>query len=172
MQPQLWDNLLNLQKLVPCLLVYLWFDTSKLFILLLHFHAILSTYNCVTQLKRWTLDKLSNSIFCCLSVSQSVGQSMCQASLTPGHIITFSIHTGIKALYWTFTTKCQAVPTYNDPAPPSTRQYRHLLTQPVPSSTNRYHFIIHHLVTHSWANCIFLCLCLYIFDESRTVYLV
>ena len=34
---------------------------------------------------------------------------------------------------------------YNDPVPPSPRQYRY--TDPVPLSTNWYHFLIHHLVT-------------------------
>ena len=32
-------------------------------------------------------------------------------------------------LYWPCTTKYQAVPTYTDPVPPSTIQYRHILTQ-------------------------------------------
>ena len=43
-------------------------------------------------------------------------------------------------LYWPSATKYH-------PASP--------FTEPVASSTNRYHFIIHHLVTHSWANRIF-----------------
>ena len=42
--------------------------------------------HCVTQLK------LSWTIFCCLSV--------CEGSVTPDQISTFSIYTGIKALYW------------------------------------------------------------------------
>ena len=50
--------------------------------------------HCVTQLRLETLDKLSSSIFCCLSV--------CQASVAPGQIFTFSIYTytGTKALPW------------------------------------------------------------------------
>ena len=36
---------------------------------------------CVTQLKLYTLDKLSTTIFCCLSV--------CEASVTPDQISTF-----------------------------------------------------------------------------------
>ena len=40
---------------------------------------------------------------------------MCQASVTPGQISTFSIYTGIKALLWPCTKKRQAVPTYTDP---------------------------------------------------------
>ena len=39
-------------------------------------------WNCVTQLKLYTVDKLSSSIFCCLSV--------CQASVTLNQISTFS----------------------------------------------------------------------------------
>ena len=39
------------------------------------------------------------------------------------------IYTDIKALYWSCTTKYEAVPTWNDPIPPSTREYRHILTQ-------------------------------------------
>ena len=57
----------------------------------------------------------------------------------------FSIYTRIKALCWPCTTKCQTVPTYDDPVPPSTRQYHLILTQylMVP-------LIIHHFVRHSW----------------------
>ena len=42
--------------------------------------------NCVTQLMLYTGDKLSSPIFCCLWVSESV----CQASITPDQISTFS----------------------------------------------------------------------------------
>ena len=68
------------------------------------------------ELKLWTLDKLSSSIFCCLSVSQSV----CQALVTPSQISTFSIYTDIKALHY-------------KPVPPS--------PDPVPSSINKYFFL-------------------------------
>ena len=44
------------------------------------------------QFKLYTLDKLSSTIFCCLSV--------CQASVTPVQISIFSIYTGTKALFW------------------------------------------------------------------------
>ena len=43
-------------------------------------------HNCVTQLKLDTVEKLSSSIFCCLSVSQSVSE----ASVSPDQISTFS----------------------------------------------------------------------------------
>ena len=39
-------------------------------------------WHCVTQLKLYTVDELSSTIFCCLSV--------CQASVTPDKISTFS----------------------------------------------------------------------------------
>ena len=41
-----------------------------------------NTKNCVTQLMLYTGDKLSSPIFCCLSV--------CQASVSPDQISTFS----------------------------------------------------------------------------------
>ena len=48
--------------------------------------------HCLTQLKLYTLYKLSSTIFCCLSD--------CQASVTLGQISTFSICTGTKAIFW------------------------------------------------------------------------
>ena len=48
--------------------------------------------NCVTELKLYTLDKLSSTIFCCLCVFKG--------SVTPDQISSFSIYTGTKALYW------------------------------------------------------------------------
>ena len=47
---------------------------------------------CVTKPKLWTLDKLSSTIFCCVSVFE--------ASVTTDQISTFSIYTGTKALFW------------------------------------------------------------------------
>ena len=57
----------------------------------------------------------------------------------------FPIYTGIQALCWPCTMSNQAVPVFTDPVPPSTRQYRLILTQYllVP-------LIIHHFVRHSW----------------------
>ena len=52
-------------------------------------------------------------------------------------------------LYWPSTTKYQPVSPYTDP---------------VLSSTNRYHCMIHHLIMYIWANWIFF---LYLFDASR-----
>ena len=49
-------------------------------------HLINRISNCVTQLKLDTGEKLSSSIFCCLSVSQSVSE----ASVSPDQISTFS----------------------------------------------------------------------------------
>ena len=59
---------------------------------------IIIVYNCVTQLKLYTLDKLSSPLFCCLCVC------VCQASITPDQISTFPIYTGIQALCFTCTT--------------------------------------------------------------------
>ena len=52
--------------------------------------------NCVTELKLYTLNKLSSTLFCCLCVSEG--------SVSPIQISTISIYTGIKALYWHSTT--------------------------------------------------------------------
>ena len=51
--------------------------------------------NCVTQLKLDTVEKLSSTIFCCLSVSQSV-RHRCHPTKSP----LFPIYTGIQALCW------------------------------------------------------------------------
>ena len=90
------------------------------------------------------------------------------AMVTSDQISTFSIYTGIKALYWPSFTKYQAVSSYTDPALPSTNQYRSILTQhhqlltsaafygpcsimyqpvtlhidPVPPSTNQYRLLL------------------------------
>ena len=92
--------------------------------------------NCVTQLKLYTVDKLSSPIFCCLSVCEESGTLDFISTfpniyrhktplLTLYHLIPSSIN-----LYW-----------------PSTSQYRHILTQ--------YHqvpLIIDRPVWHSSAN--------------------
>ena len=86
---------------------------------------IMDTF-CVTQLKLHTVDKLSSSIFCCLSV--------CQASVSPDQISTFSNiyrHTSpmltlyhvipsSASFYWPSTTKYQTVSPYTDPVPAGT----------------------------------------------------
>ena len=84
----------------------------------------------MTQLKLYTVDKLSSTIFCCLSVSK--------ASVTPDQISTFSNvyrHTSpLLTLY-------HLLPSNTNLYWPFTSQYRHILTQ--------YHqvpIIIHHLV--------------------------
>ena len=72
---------------------------------------IMDTF-CVTQLKLHTVDKLSSSIFCCLSV--------CQASVWPDQISTFSniyMHTSpLLTLYHLIPVP---VPTYTDQVPAS-----------------------------------------------------
>ena len=81
---------------------------------------------CVTQLKLYTGYKLSSPIFCCLWV--------CQASVTPDQISTFSNiyrHTSpmltlyhvipsSASFYWPSTTKYQTVSPYTDPVPAGT----------------------------------------------------
>ena len=90
---------------------------------------------CVTQLKLYTVDKLSSPIFCCLYV--------CQASVTPDQVSTFSNkyrHTSpLLTLY-------HLTPSITNLYWQNTSQYHHILTQ--------YHqvpLIIHHLVRHSSA---------------------
>ena len=93
--------------------------------------------HCVTQLKFYTVDKLSSTKFCCLSVSgisntwPNLHFFQCRQAYKPFadpahyHLIPSSTN-----LYW-----------------PSTSQYRHILTQ--------YHQvppIIYHLVRQSSAN--------------------
>ena len=86
-----------------------------------------NNYDCVTQLKLYTVDKLSSSTFCCLSVCVSgIGNTW------P------NLH---------FFQNIQAYKPFADPVPPNTKKCQLILTQ--------YHqvpLIIHHLVTHSWAN--------------------
>ena len=113
-----------------------------------------SNYHCVTQLKLYTLYKLSSSIFCCLSV-----RHQCHPINSP----LFPIYTGKQDLCWPCTTQYQTVPTYTDQVPA-----RIVIYLP---STIRYHlFIIHHLKAQfsqlnnfSFYNS---------FDKSRTVHLV
>ena len=52
--------------------------------------APMHTFYCVTQLKLYTVDKLSSPIFCCLYV--------CQGSVTPDQISNFS------NIYWQTST--------------------------------------------------------------------
>ena len=89
--------------------------------------------NCVTQFKLYTLYKLSSPIFCCLSV--------CEASVTPDQISTFSnIYRHTSPLLTMYHLISSSTNLYW----PSTSQYRHILTQ--------YHqvpLIIHHLMSHA-----------------------
>ena len=93
-------------------------------------------FNCVTQLMLYTGDKLSSTIFCCLSV--------CEVSITPDQISTFSnIYRHTSPLL----TMYHLIPSSTNLYWPSTSQYRYILTQ--------YHqvpLIIHHLVRHSSVN--------------------
>ena len=71
-----------------------------------------------------------NTHYILLSVCLSVSNT----SVTPDQISTSSNIYRHKSLYWTCATKYQAVPTYNDPIPPSSSQY-HLIYWP---STIKY----------------------------------
>ena len=93
-------------------------------------------HNCVTQLKLYTFEKLSNTIFCCLWVSQ--------ASVSPDQISTFSnIYRHTSPLLTIYHLISSSTNLYW----PSTSQYRHILTQ-----HHQVPLIIHHLVRHSSAN--------------------
>ena len=95
-----------------------------------------SQINCVTQLKLYTLDKLSSSIFCCLLV--------CQASVTPDQISTFSnIYRHTSPLL----TMYHLIPISTNLYWPSTSQYRHIQTQ-----YHQVQIMIHHPVRPSSAN--------------------
>ena len=76
-------------------------------------------FNCVTQLKLYTFDKLSSSIFCCLSVSEISGIGVTRPNL---HFFQY----------------VQAYEPFADPVPHYTKQYQLILTkyQPVPSYTD------------------------------------
>ena len=80
------------------------------------------THNCVTQLMLYTGDKLSSTIFCCLSV--------CQGSVTPDQISTFS------------NIYIQAYKPFADPVPPDTKQYQLILTSDQWRSTSQYRHIL------------------------------
>ena len=111
--------------------------------------------HCVTQLMLYTGEKLSSPIFCCLSV--------CQASVSPDQISTFSNiyrHTSpmltlyhvipsSASFYWPSTTKYQTVSPYTDPVPAGTT-YNSPFRR---AQLNNFSFYDS-------------------FDESRTVYLV
>ena len=92
--------------------------------------------NCVTQLMLYTGEKLSSTIFWCLSV--------CEASVSPDQISTFyNIYRHTSPLLTMYHLIASSTNLYW----PSTSQYRHILTQ--------YHqvpLIIHHLVRHSSVN--------------------
>ena len=71
--------------------------------------------NCVTQLMLYTGDKVSSSIFCCLWV--------CQASVTPDQISTFSnIYSHTSPLL----TMYHLIPSSTNLHWPNTSQYRHI----------------------------------------------
>ena len=93
--------------------------------------------HCVTQLKLYTVDKLSSPIFGCLSVSVWV----CEASVTPDQISTFSnIYRPTSPLL-----------TLYHLIPSSTNLY----WQPVTTFLTQYNqvpLIIHHLERHTSAN--------------------
>ena len=88
---------------------------------------------CVTQLMLYTGEKLSSPIFCCLSV--------CQASVSPDQISTFS---NIYRHTCPLLTMYHLISSSTNLYWPSTSQYRHILTQ--------YHqvpLIIYHLMSHA-----------------------
>ena len=148
-----WCNLSNDSN--PMNIVMFWWQT----VLVWNKNAAIATkmMSFITQLKLDTVEKLSSPIFCCLSV--------CQASVTPDQISTFSniyTHTSTlltqynlilssTELYWPSTTMYQPVPPHTDPVPPSISHYRPKLTQfhqvlphtdPVTPSTGQYRPIL------------------------------
>ena len=113
-----------------------WYNTFSTQMVICNIHL---TINCVTQLMLYTGDKLSSTIFCCLSVRKG--------SVSPDQISTFSnIYRHTSPLL----TMYHLIPSSTNLYWPSNRQYHHILTQ--------YHqvpLIIHHLGRHSSANWIF-----------------
>merc|ERR1712067_143335 len=113
-------------------------------------------WNCVTQLKLDTVEKLSSTIFCCLSVSVS-GIGNARPNL---HFIQY----------------IQAYKPFADHLPPNTKQYQLILTkyQPVSSYTDQvpssttYNLSSRKAQFSQLNNLSFYDS----FDESRTVYLV
>ena len=96
---------------------------TQIFWIVFNFSRTMSNFvsHCVTQLKLYTSDKLSSTIFCCLWVRHRL-------DLTKSP--RFPIYTGIQ--------------TFADPVPPKTKQFQLILTEnqpvlsytdPVPSST-------------------------------------
>ena len=71
-----------------------WNDKNT-FIVLLECSSQINFIYCVTQLKLYTVDKLSSTIFCCLYV-----RHWCHPTKYP----LFPIYTGIQALCWPCTT--------------------------------------------------------------------
>ena len=114
--------------------------------------APMHTFYCVTQLKLYTVDKLSSPIFCCL---WGIG------------VTRPNLH---------FFQYIQANKPFTDPVPPNTKQYQLILikyqpvssyTDPVPSSTT-YNSSSRKAQFSQLNNFSFYDS----FDESRTVYLV
>ena len=60
--------------------------------------------------------------------------SVSEAPVPPDQISTFSIFTGIQALYWPSVTKNKPIPPYTDSVPQSTNHCCSILTQCTPSS--------------------------------------
>ena len=60
--------------------------------------------------------------------------SVSEAPVSLDEISTFSIYTGIQALYWPSATKNKPIPPYTDSVPPSTNHCCSILTQCTPSS--------------------------------------
>ena len=83
-------------------------------------HSVMCCY-CSSQpsMVQW----LSSSIFPCSLYARP------PAMVTSDQISTFSIYTGIIALYWPCTIKIMSIPTFTDPVPPSTSRHRHILIQ-------------------------------------------
>ena len=133
------------QGVFVCLVNDLYFNFQHFLCTNIILVLIFSNYhtNCVTQLMLYTGDKLSSTIFCLW---------VCQASVTPDQISTFSnIYRHTSPLLTMYHLISSSTNLYW----PSTSQYRHILTQ--------YHqvpLIIHHLMSHAqytWSSSLFRC---------------
>ena len=109
---------------------------------------------CVTQLMLYTGEKLSSPIFWCLSV--------CQASVSPDQISTFSnIYRHTSPLLTLYHLK----PSSSNLYWPSTSQYRHILIQ--------YHqvpLLIHHLDRLSSANWIISLFTAHLMSQAQSTW--
>ena len=119
--------------------------------------------NCVTQLELDSGEKLSSSIFYCLSVSQSVSE----ASVSPDQISTFSNvyrHTSpmltlyhvipsSASFYWPRTTKYQTVSPYTDPVPAGTTYNSSFLRHTWIISPFMIHLMSH--AQYTWSSLIY-----------------